>query len=47
LIADGKTTNQIANELFISPFTVEIHQRNLMKKLNVTNASSLGKIGHT
>ena len=32
LIVSGKTTNGIAEELFISPLTVETHRRNLMKK---------------
>ena len=44
LIADGKTTNIIAEELFISPLTVETHRRNLMQKLEVSNAASLIKI---
>ena len=41
LIAEGKTTNQIADELFISPLTVETHRRNLMQKMEVSNAPSL------
>ncbi|WP_289062536.1 response regulator transcription factor [uncultured Zobellia sp.] len=44
LIADGKTTNIIAEELFISPLTVETHRRNLMQKLDVSNAASLIKV---
>ncbi len=44
LIADGKTTNIIAEELFISPLTVETHRRNLMQKLEVSNAASLVKV---
>lgn len=44
LIADGKTTNIIAEELFISPLTVETHRRNLMQKMEVSNAASLIKI---
>ncbi|WP_276166350.1 response regulator [Zobellia alginiliquefaciens] len=44
LIADGKTTNNIAEELFISPLTVETHRRNLMQKLEVSNAASLVKV---
>lgn len=44
LIAEGKTTNTIAEELFISPLTVETHRRNLMQKLEVSNAASLIKI---
>lgn len=44
LIAEGKTTNTIAEELFISPLTVETHRRNLMQKLEVSNAASLIKL---
>lgn len=44
LIADGHTTNQIAETLFISPLTVETHRKNVMKKLKVTNAASLIKL---
>lgn len=44
LIAEGKTTNVIAEELFISPLTVETHRRNLMQKMEVSNAASLIKI---
>ncbi|MGB7393468.1 MAG: response regulator transcription factor [Pricia sp.] len=44
LIAEGMTTNIIAEELFISPLTVETHRRNLMQKLEVSNAASLVKI---
>ncbi len=44
LIADGHTTNQIAEALFISPLTVETHRKNVMKKLKVTNAASLIKL---
>ncbi|MDB4292926.1 response regulator transcription factor [Maribacter sp.] len=44
LIADGKTTNIIAEELFISPLTVETHRRNLMQKMEVSNAASLIRI---
>ncbi len=44
LIAEGKTTNTIAEELFISPLTVETHRRNLMQKMEVSNAASLIKV---
>ncbi|WP_244526816.1 response regulator transcription factor [Pseudozobellia thermophila] len=33
-----------AEELFISPLTVETHRRNLMQKLEVSNAASLIKV---
>ncbi|VAW12342.1 Two-component transcriptional response regulator, LuxR family [hydrothermal vent metagenome] len=44
LISEGKTTNIIAEELFISPLTVETHRRNLMQKMEVSNAAALVKI---
>jgi len=43
-IADGFTTAQIAEKLFISPLTVETHRRNLMQKFQVNNAPSLIRI---
>lgn len=41
LVVAGKTTNEIAEELFISPFTAETHRRNLMHKLHMPNAMAL------
>jgi len=40
-IAKGKTTSQIADELFLSPLTIETHRRNMMQKLDVKNAIEL------
>ena len=44
LIVSGKTSSEIAEELFISHLTVETHRRNLMKKMNATNTASLVRI---
>ncbi len=41
LIAKGKTTVVIAEELFLSPLTVETHRRNMMQKLDVKNSIEL------
>ena len=41
LLAEGKTTPEIAEVLFISKLTVETHRRNLLQKFNVSNAASL------
>ncbi|TCD18295.1 response regulator transcription factor [Pedobacter psychrodurus] len=41
LIAQGKTTASIAEELFLSPLTIETHRRNMMQKLDVKNAIEL------
>lgn len=43
-IADGCTTAEIAEKLFISPLTVESHRRNLMQKFSVNNAPGLIKM---
>ncbi len=44
LIGHGKTTQQIAAELFISPHTVESHRKNLMEKFAVPNTAMVIKL---
>ncbi len=44
LIANGKTTKEIAKELFISEKTVESHRSNLFSKFDVKNVVSLLKM---
>lgn len=41
LIAEGLTTTEIADQLFISPHTVESHRKNLMEKFQVKNTTSV------
>ncbi|MCL7986937.1 response regulator transcription factor [Sphingobacterium sp. lm-10] len=41
LLAKGFTTSKIADDMFISPLTVESHRRNLLQKFKVTNVASL------
>jgi len=41
LIAEGKSTRQIAECLFISPRTVEVHRSHLMKKLDLHNTAEI------
>jgi DNA-binding NarL/FixJ family response regulator len=41
LIAEGLTSQEMANKLFISPRTVETHRSNLMKKMGVKNSIEL------
>lgn len=41
MIARGNTSKEIGAELFISWKTVEKHQRNIMKKLNIHNIAGL------
>lgn len=46
LVAKGKSNRDIANLLFISKDTVSVHRKNLMRKLDVKNASGLLKIAY-
>jgi DNA-binding NarL/FixJ family response regulator len=41
LIAEGYTNPQIAEKIFLSPFTVDSHRKNLLAKLNVKNTACL------
>lgn len=41
LLAEGLTTKEVANQLFISPKTVENHRTNLMKKLGLQSTVEL------
>ena len=41
LVADGKTSQQVASELFISKETVETHRKNLLSKTGCKNVAEL------
>ncbi|MPT33512.1 MAG: response regulator transcription factor [Flavobacterium sp.] len=43
-IANGETTVAIADELFVSPLTVETHRRNLLQKFGAKNVAELIKM---
>jgi DNA-binding NarL/FixJ family response regulator len=43
LLAEGHTSNQIAERLGVSPSTAETHRRNIMRKLDVHNVADLTK----
>jgi len=43
LVAEGKTSNQIAENLHISAKTVETHRQNVTLKLNIKNVAELTK----
>lgn len=41
MIATGKSTKQIAAELYVHPRTVETHRASICEKLNLSGANSL------
>jgi len=41
LIAEGNTSSEISEKLFISPRTVDTHRANLMSKLDIRNTAGL------
>jgi DNA-binding NarL/FixJ family response regulator len=41
LMADGNRTQNIAERLYIAPSTVEVHRRNIMRKLDLHNIAEL------
>ena len=43
LIGNGKTSNQIANSLKISKYTVDTHRKNIHKKLDIKTNTGLVK----
>lgn len=44
LIAEGYTNPQIAAKLFVSPYTVDSHRKNLLTKFDVNNTAGLIKL---
>ncbi|MBE4949782.1 response regulator [Chryseobacterium culicis] len=41
MVAQGKTSNMIAEELFLSPLTVDTHRKNLLQKFQARNSTEL------
>jgi len=41
LVAEGKTNKEIANELNISPYTIDTHRSHILQKLNLHSAPEL------
>jgi len=42
-VADGLTTKEIASRLHLSPKTIEMHRRNIMRKLDIHSVAELTK----
>lgn len=45
LISEGMTNKEIADQLYISPLTVDSHRKNLLAKFTVRNTAALVKLG--
>jgi two-component system nitrate/nitrite response regulator NarL len=43
LLADGFSTQEVADKLFLSYYTIETHRKNLLNKLNLRNTAELIK----
>ncbi len=43
LVAEGKSSSQIAARMHIAPSTVEVHRRNIMRKLDLHTVAELTK----
>ncbi len=43
LIGEGRTSGAIANQLFLSPHTVDTHRENIKRKLGLANAGELSQ----
>ena len=46
LISSGKSSQVIAEELFLSPLTIETHKKNIFKKLQVNSSVELVTFAH-
>lgn len=44
LLSEGLTSNEIANRLFLSNYTIDTHRKNMLQKFNVHNTQSLMKV---
>lgn len=44
MIGSGKTSGAIANELLLSPHTIDTHRENIKRKLGLKNASELNRM---
>ncbi|MBS7256773.1 response regulator transcription factor [Flavobacterium branchiicola] len=47
LVGEGKNSNEIARQLYISVYTVRRHRQNIITKMKVSNATEAVKIGIT
>jgi len=43
LLAEGKSSPEIGSQLHIAPSTVDVHRRNIMRKLNIHSVAELTK----
>jgi len=43
MVAEGMTSTQIAENIHLAPSTIEVHRRNIMRKLNLHSVAELTK----
>ncbi len=43
LIADGRSNSDVAGKIHVSPYTVQSHRENIMRKLNIHSRTELLK----
>jgi len=43
LLSEGLTSNEIANQLYLSSYTIDTHRKNMLQKFNVHNTQALLK----
>ena len=46
LICDGLSSKKIAEKLFLSPYTIDTHRKNIYSKLNIDSMGALIKMAH-
>ena len=47
LLSEGLTSNEIADKLFLSSYTVDTHRKNMLQKFNVHNTQALLRVAQS
>lgn len=46
MLASGLQSHDIGTKLFLSPYTIDTHRKNLLRKLNINNTASLVRFAY-